>query len=220
MPRKLRTLLGTAEVGAFELFGHWSERKGPKDTEGNNQGSVVETTERSWFFVNGDPETVSPQDLHAAAVRLGSEYKQTAFIIRLNGVTTLETPQGDVWNTLTTDNGIEKAFEGMMKAKYEFENKVPESDTDPSLKRQGWGYSEITRLKNKHDKDGVPTRGDASKFFMDDAPAKESEPAGEETEKKEEPKTASFQSFVSVPGSMGDLKYFAHLGMNHPGWKW
>lgn len=28
------------------------------------------------------------------------------------------------------------------------------------------------------------------------------------------------QSFVSVPGSMGDMKYFAYHGMNHPGWPW
>jgi hypothetical protein len=28
------------------------------------------------------------------------------------------------------------------------------------------------------------------------------------------------QSFVSFPGSMGDMKYFAHLGMYHPGWPW
>ena len=98
---------------------------------------------------------------------------------------------------------------------------MPKSDTDPSLKRPGWGYSELTRMKNKHDENGVPTRGDASKFFMDDAPVKEPEPEGEGgDEKKEEPKTASFQSFVSVPGNMGDLKYFAHLGMNHPGWEW
>jgi len=28
------------------------------------------------------------------------------------------------------------------------------------------------------------------------------------------------QVFVSVPGSMGDLKVFAYLGMNHPGIGW
>jgi hypothetical protein len=57
--------------------------------------------ERSWFFTNGGPNLLS-EDFIGAGKTLAGKYNQTALIVSHQGVTTLETPKGEVWATLTS----------------------------------------------------------------------------------------------------------------------
>ena len=86
-PAEYRGLVGTNKVGAFELVGHWQEKGGQEELE------------RSWFFTNGDPN-LSGEKFIAVAKALAGQYLQTAMVISRQGVTTLESPEGTVYNTL------------------------------------------------------------------------------------------------------------------------
>ena len=86
-PAEYRSLVGTYKIGAFELVGHWQEEGGEEELE------------RSWFFTNGDPN-LSGEKFIAVAKALAGQYLQTAMVISRQGVTTLESPEGTVYNTL------------------------------------------------------------------------------------------------------------------------
>lgn len=191
-PALFRSLAGTAKVGAYELVGHWLER--------NDKGEEVDQTEPSWFIVNGDPNLSSDQFYQTAKI-LADRYSQTAFIIRKDGKTTLETPSGEVWATFSTDGAIENAWEKMLKQKAEFQKG----------ERPGVGYSELKRLKDK---------GRGSPVVLDNAP-EEAEPTTE-AEIPEVVKTSSQKPriFVCIPGSLSDRRTLTEQGISYPDWEW
>jgi hypothetical protein len=186
-PREYRGLVGTMKIGAFELVGHW-QKKGYDDT-----------LERSWFFTNGDPN-LSTEDFTVAAQALASQYEQQALIVSRQGVITLETPEGVLWETMNTAGAIEQVMEKLMKARAEFDEG----------KRPAHGWTELQRLKGK---------GRDSAFFLDQVPdADQATP--EEVSKEEEGKTSSLKPciFVGVPGSQMGQRAFSIIGMDYPDW--
>ncbi len=169
-PRLLRNMLGTTKVGAFELWVHWTER--------GDDGTSFEVLSRWWVFINGD-RNVSEKDFLAAAQALGRRFEQAAFIIRLNGVCSLELTTGGAME-LTKGEAIEHALFEIMKVTGEFERWELVKEGDP--KKPGSDYPVLIR---ENPSEEFPTA-----------------------------------TFVSVVMSMGDMKYFAHLGIDHPGWPW
>jgi hypothetical protein len=154
-PRQYHALVGTTEIGAFELVRHWQEKGKPEELE------------RSWFIVNGHPNlngtpNLATEDFVAAAKALASQYNQTALIISRHGVTTLENPQGELIGTLATPGAIENAMHKLTQARSEFQ----EGD------RPGYGYAELKHLKDK---------GRDSRFVLDRIPGD----AGDEVPKQE-----------------------------------
>ena len=184
-PAEYRGLVGTNKVGAFELVGHWQNRGGEEELE------------RSWFFTNGDPD-LSGEKFIAVAKALAGQYEQFAIIISGQGKTTYESPEGDVYNTLTTAGAIENATLKLKKARDEFQ----------AGKREGWGYSELKRMKD---------RGRDSKFVFDDVP---DAPDADQGIAKEGSNAYLIQPriFVGVPQNLMAKQGFSILGMDYPKW--
>jgi len=184
-PSLYRSLVGTMKVGAFELTGHWQE----EDDE--------DTLERSWFFTNGDPN-LSSEDFTVAAQALASQYNQTALIVSRQGVTTVETPEGRVTDTLTTAGAIENASLKLMKARREFDEG----------KREGIGYSELSRMKER--------RRDSTFVFEKVPVADQATPVS----KEQEGKIAGLKPaiFVTVPVNNFSKWAFSSIGLNYPDW--
>jgi hypothetical protein len=134
-PREYRALVGTMKIGAYELAGHWQEEGGE------------DAIERSWFFTKGDPN-LSSEDFIGAGQALAQQYNQTALIISRQGVVTLETPEGEVWATLTTAGAVEDALLKLMQAWGEFnEGKRPGvgySDQGSDWLSRGWDTAGLT----------------------------------------------------------------------------
>jgi hypothetical protein len=119
-PAEYRSLVGTYKIGAFELVGHWQEEGGEEELE------------RSWFFTNGDPN-LSGEKFIAVAKALAGQYLQTAMVISRQGVTTLESPEGTVYNTLTTAAAIENDVLKLRTAR-----DVPDApDADQGIAKEG-----------------------------------------------------------------------------------
>jgi hypothetical protein len=87
-PREYRGVVGTMKIGAYELAGHWQKQGGE------------DVLERSWFFTNGGLDLLS-EDFIAGSKTLAGKYDQETLFISRQGVTTLETPEGEVHGTLT-----------------------------------------------------------------------------------------------------------------------
>jgi hypothetical protein len=190
-PAEYRALVGTMKVGAYELAGHWQEEGGE------------DAIERSWFFTKGDPN-LSSEDFIAAAKALAGKYNQVALIISRQGVTTLETPAGEVWGTLTTAGAVENALLKLMKARSEFgEGKL-----------EGVGFSELKRLKEK---------GRDSTFYFDNAEPDSGNDwlnKGWSSSGSEGAKTSSVKPgiFVTVPVNNFGKWGFSCIGLNYPDW--
>jgi hypothetical protein len=183
-PAEYRSLVGTKKIRTYQLVGHWQEQ------------GAEEELERSWFVINVDPN-LSGEDFIAAAQALAAQYEQTALIVSRQGVTTLETPEGRVFNTLTTAGAIENATLKLRKARDEFEKGEREDD----------GYSELKRTED---------RGREGQFMLDAVP---DAPADQGTA-KEGSNAYLFQPcvFVIVPGSNSARWVFSILGINYPHW--
>jgi hypothetical protein len=180
------------KVGAYELAGHWQEQGGE------------DAIERSWFFTKGDPNR-SSDDFIGAGKTLASKYEQDALIVSRQGVTTLETPKGEVWATLTTAGAIENALLKLMQARSEFnEGKGP-----------GMGYSELKRMED---------RGRDSTFYFDNAPEADQGSDGESDwldrgwGKAGEGKTSSVKPgiFVTAPVNNFSRWAFPTIGLDYP----
>jgi hypothetical protein len=125
-PREYRALVGTMKIGAYELAGHWQEQGGE------------DAIERSWFVAKRDPN-LSSEDFIGAGQALAKKYEQTAIIVSRRGAVTLETPEGEVWATLTTAEAIENAALKLMQASWELNEG----------KGSAIGYSELKRMKDR-----------------------------------------------------------------------
>ena len=101
-------------------------------------------------------------------------------------------------NTLTTAGAIENATLKLTKASEEFREG----------KREGWGYSELKRMKD---------RGRDSKFVFDAVP---DAPDADQGIAKEGSNAYLIQPriFVGVPGSPTGKRVFSILGMDYPKW--
>jgi hypothetical protein len=147
---------------------------------------------------------LSSEDFIGAAKALAGKYNQVALIISRQGVTTLETPAGEVWGTLTTAGAVENALLKLMKARSEFgEGKL-----------EGVGFSELKRLKEK---------GRDSTFYFDNAEPDSGNDwlnKGWSSSGSEGAKTSSVKPgiFVTVPVNNFGKWGFSCIGLNYPDW--
>ena len=115
LPAELRRKLGTRNIGAYWLIGHWTRDSSDEDPESSEV--VVESSdcvEYSWLFAKLDPSISSEQWL-AAAGELAAEHGQNQFVLRSEGRSSLRASDGTVLRNLSTEIAIAQTWAEMAK---------------------------------------------------------------------------------------------------------
>ena len=109
LPSSVRSLLGATQITAYWLVGHWTQTTGAsrrsETAESEPAPESIDYLEYSWLLINHDKQITRADWLLRAAL-LGDEFGQDAFVIRLDGATTLRACDGSVWEALETRESI------------------------------------------------------------------------------------------------------------------
>lgn len=93
------------KAGAYKLVGHWKECSEPLE-DGQKisdcKGTIKDSLEESWLIAR--PKDVTKEDFFSTAKKTAKKYNQDAFVIRQNGVLTLNGKDGETWADLGKAN--------------------------------------------------------------------------------------------------------------------
>jgi hypothetical protein len=113
----LGNLLSTGKIGGYWLIAHWrvsdpatnSVEVSPSCEPVNCQ--MIDALEHSWLLIK--PFGISTALWKSSASAIASLYDQDIFLIRQAGLTQLCEKNGDVWDTVCTDDSVEEVWESL-----------------------------------------------------------------------------------------------------------
>ncbi len=113
LPAALRSRFRTKMIGAYWLIAHWTACAGLAEEHAEEPasrcedlgGTIVDGLEYSWL-IKKDDQSISEEDWMAAAIEIAENFGQSAFIMRLNGKTSVYGATGNFWEGLLTDQSI------------------------------------------------------------------------------------------------------------------
>lgn len=189
LPKRVRQVLDEPKIGGYWLIGHWTECSiDLQEGQTSDQcvalgGKLQHSLEYSWLFVR--PEYVSQAEWQAAFSKIAKEYKQDAFVSRVNGKTSVVAgSDGSVWESLSTVGAIEGTLEKLAWLR---------------ANRAGYGYTELKKLREKGRIQPIvfEVKSAAKESFAEDIKAS----------------SYSFSLYQAVPASSSQSQAFIYEGI-------
>ena len=197
IPNHVRSLVQSKEIEAYWLVGHWTDdsvlcRQAPPVAP--DVGTSMDRLEYSWLLVNRN-RNVHQSDWLLAATLLASEYEQHAFLIRLNGETTLRSMDGGVWETIDSDESTVSTWATLARLR---------------ARAESYGYVEVLKARDNHP--GTHPTGDGKSSSDRPATRVTSELSSYAVAGDGFPHAIEF--FLGVTGNISSKMRFASLGVS------
>ena len=199
LPNSVRSLLGATQITAYWLVGHWTQTTGASrrsETAASEPTTeLVDYLEYSWLLINHDKQVTRADWLLTAAL-LADGFGQDAFVIRLDGATTLRARDGFVWEALETCESILETWATLAVLRsrphhFNYADVVrvrAELESDPLQSQHRGPASDSTLVTPSSGASSYAVIGDGSQHAID--------------------------FFIAVTGNIASKMYFTRLGVS------
>lgn len=199
LPNSVRSLLSATQIAAYWLVAHWTQSNGvsrrSETAEGEPIPELVDYLEYSWLLINHDKQ-ITRTDWLLTATLLADDSRQDAFVIRLDGATTLRARDGSVWEVLDTHESIRSTWATLALLR---------------SRTHHFNYADVVRVRAELESDPLQSqhRGPASDSTLIAPPSGASSYAVIGDGSKH-----AIDFFIAVTGNIASKMYFASLGVS------